>query len=675
VSARSTCLLRALAAGIALVLSQAAMAIAAPPPAPLNLRVLGGQEAWHAENRLRLDWEETAPGIVAAVHLRVRDEAGAAVLESRIPSDPFQLDYIHVPRPGRYRAEVWLESGSGEQGPLAAANFLFDDARPGPVRLSLPAGWIGAGQVPLLRISHPSGPLPIAGIHGYAVSVDLDPGTGPCRSADVCTAPEVDLGGGIGDDSLPLRQLPEGTVQVRAVAVSGSGMRSALAASGLLHIDLSPPAVAVVGAPAGWVDRAVTVTVRATDARSGMESAGGGGPITALSIDGAVPAVAAGSTVSAEVAGEGIHLIRASARDAAGNRGDGGAVVGIDRTPPRLAFAAALDRTDPELLTATISDELSGPDPSRGVIAVRAARSHRQFSPLPTTVEGERLRARWDSDHYPPGQYEFVATAYDRAGNAGHGQLRPGGMPMLLPAPLKARSKLLAGFGGRSLVWHRCVKRELRRRCRREVIEAFEQRPAGRTVQYGRRVTVSGVLTAANGGPLAGQRVELVEVLGEDEDPPRRDQELTTAGDGSFLARLAPGPSRRIEFSFAGTRTMSEARARPATLTVQAGVKMRSSAEAAEVGGRPLIFSGVVADAAAIPAGGKAVELQFRLPGLPWSEFRSVRTDRQGRFRYPYRFSDDDSRGARFQFRAFVPAEAGWPYAAAASRPILVWGR
>jgi hypothetical protein len=102
---------------------------------------------------------------------------------------------------------------------------------------------------------------------------------------------------------------------------------------------------------------------------------------------------------------------------------------------------------------------------------------------------------------------------------------------------------------------------------------------------------------------------------------------------------------------------------------------MRASAASARVGGRPLIFSGIVEDPAAIPASGKSVELQFRLPGLPWSEFRTVRTDVAGRFRYPYRFSDDDSRGARFQFRAFVPAEGGWPYEPAASPPIVVWGR
>ena len=69
------------------------------------------------------------------------------------------------------------------------------------------------------------------------------------------------------------------------------------------------------------------------------------------------------------------------------------------------------------------------------------------------------------------------------------------------------------------------------------------------------------------------------------------------------------------------------------------------------------------------------VRLQFRLGRTPWSAFRTIQTDSRGRFRYSYRFSDDDSRGARFQFRAYLPADENWPYAPAGSRPVLVIGK
>jgi hypothetical protein len=95
----------------------------------------------------------------------------------------------------------------------------------------------------------------------------------------------------------------------------------------------------------------------------------------------------------------------------------------------------------------------------------------------------------------------------------------------------------------------------------------------------------------------------------------------------------------------------------------------------ATVDGAPLVFRGQVLPAEAIPGGGKSVQLQFRLPGLTWSEFRTIQTDRRGRFRYAYRFSDDDSRGAHFRFRAYAPAQENWPYEPAGSKPILVRGR
>ena len=68
------------------------------------------------------------------------------------------------------------------------------------------------------------------------------------------------------------------------------------------------------------------------------------------------------------------------------------------------------------------------------------------------------------------------------------------------------------------------------------------------------------------------------------------------------------------------------------------------------------------------------MQLQFRLPGLPWTEFRTVQTNRRGRFRYAYRFSDDDSRGVRFLFRAFVPTQSDWPYEPGGSLPVAVRG-
>jgi hypothetical protein len=129
--------------------------------------------------------------------------------------------------------------------------------------------------------------------------------------------------------------------------------------------------------------------------------------------------------------------------------------------------------------------------------------------------------------------------------------------------------------------------------------------------------------------------------------------------------------------SFAGNRTLTRASSEGARLEVPTSVRLRASAATARVGGAPILFSGRIAGLGGETATvkGLPVELQFRYGRSAWREFRTVETDRRGRFRYAYRFSDDDSRGVRFQFRAYVKGREGWPYGPGSSRPVLVTGR
>jgi hypothetical protein len=151
---------------------------------------------------------------------------------------------------------------------------------------------------------------------------------------------------------------------------------------------------------------------------------------------------------------------------------------------------------------------------------------------------------------------------------------------------------------------------------------------------------------------------------------------VTTSENGGFSLRLGAGASREVLASYDGNRAFAGASARTAKLLVRSGVRLRVSRRVAAIGGAPVIFRGRVgARPGEIPRSGKSVELQFRLPGLAWQEFRTVETDRRGRFRYPYRFSDDDSRGVRFQFRALAIAQDGWPYEPGRSRPVAVRGK
>ncbi len=651
-----------------------ALAVGSPSAAvasllqPLDLRVDGGEENWHAETSFALRWSNPPPSDgspVAAVHHRLLAPDGHTLAEGEIDWAATSIQSLAVPAvPGAYRAEVWLEDASRNEGPPAVATLRFDNDAPGRVDPQPVPGWISRNGLPIvLHLGRPAGPEPLSGIRGYAVSIDRAPGASPCVDRYACSEAETDLRGGAGEDALPIEELPEGTSYVHAVAVSGSGMHSTEAGSAVLRVDKTDPRTSLFGIPDGWSNRPLTLTARASDEESGMLPSGTGGPFTAIRIDGGPPIVAAGESVTATAIESGVHSIAFYARDAAGNVADGGklngrhnhdpetAVARIDREAPRLAFANSQDPGDPERIEARVADSLSGIDPSRGRISVRPLGSGERFTALPTHVDGAVLRARWDSGAYPPGEYEFRATAYDRAGNETSSSSRGNGAPMRLTAPLKVLTTLRAGFG-------------------RQGVESQ------RTVRYGRSVLYSGQLLAGRRTPLSGASVRVIERFAGVSGMQERVTTVRTSARGDFGVRLAPGPGREVVALAAPTATLRGASSKPLRLGVRAGLGMSVSSAVAEIGGRPVVFHGrALSRGAEIPAGGKAIELQFRLPGLPWSEFRTVRTDGHGRFRYAYRFADDDSRSVRFQFRAYAPAQAGWPFKPAGSAPVLVVGR
>jgi hypothetical protein len=656
----------ALVAAVALAATLAAAAVASPPR-PADLRVVGGGDNWHPESRFDLTW--TNPPVVggpalARVHYRIRDPLGTPVVVDRLDWVSDGIAGLTVPgSPGSYTAEVWLEDTAGQEGPPAAAQLRFDNARPAAVGpLPVPT-WIGRTAFPLrVRLSHPAAPLPISGIRGYAAAIDAIPGGSPCAATDRCTDAETTLRRGQTDDELTIASLPQGIHQLHVAAVSGSGMKSASSGQAVLRVDTTDPVTLLAGAPPSWTNRAVWLIASATDAGSGMEPSGGETtPFTAIRVDGAAATIAPGATAIASVIADGMHRIAFYARDAAGNVNDGGedngianrpaqtTWFGIDRVPPGLAFANSQEPRDPELVHVRIGDRLSGPDPGRGWIGVRVAGSGDRFEPLPPAPprDGE-MRARWSSDAYPAGEYEFQATGYDTAGNVAVTSRRRNGTAMVLSNPLKATTSLGAGFGAS---------------------------PRERTIPYGRGIRVGGRLMTGIRSPLGGMPVRIVERFAPGAATATRVSTVRTGPDGSYALWLAPGPSRDVVATFGGSSTLSRSASRPLHLAVRSALRLRTSAATARIGGAPLVFRGRVGPSASIPAEGKSVQLQFRLAGLPWSEFRIVQTDRHGRFRYAYRFSDDDSRGALFQFRAYAPAQDGWPFEPAGSRPVIVRGR
>ncbi len=637
-------------------------AIATPCPAdpaqrlrPCELEVVGGEETWRPDSLFNLSWrnppQNGAP--VIAVHYRILDASLQVMREKSVDRAAETMEVFVPPVPGIYTVEVRLEDAAGNLGPAAAASLHFDDSRPGRVEPLPTPDWIGRTDLPYaLRLSRPTGPEPVSGIRGYAIAIDRD----PCLAMDRCTEAETSLRGGREDDTLLLSNLPEGTSYAHVVAVSGAGMGSASVGRTALRVDTTAPLTTLRGVTNGWTDRPVELTATASDAASGMIPAGATGPFTAIRIDGGAPIAASGGSVRARVIGAGVHTVAHYARDGAGNVDDGGeangssnpppasATVRIDPEPPRVVFSGAQDPADPEAIEARVLDSLSGPSRQRGRIEVRRAGSGDRFKPLATNVEDGELRARWESESYPPGPYEFRAIGFDLAGNEATTLSRPNGSRMVLSAPLKGATELHVSLG------------------------------EPRSARLARRGTVlRGQLSGGRGRPLAGMAVRVIERFDPGSAEDRRISTVMTGQGGAFALRLPPGPCREIAASFAGTATLSRSQSDPVRLSAPGTVRMKASKAVAKVGGRPVVFSGRVEGE--IPPGGKYVQLQFRLPRLPWMEFRTVRTDARGRFRYAYRFSDDDSRGVRFEFRAFAPAQDDWPYEPGGSQPVAVRGR
>lgn len=590
--------------------------------------------SWQAKRAFAIEWDPIAPSEPTEAVYEIRNSQGQLVDDFRRPIGEMLKDVSVPTAPDSYTLDAWLVNDSGSSGPRSSTTLRFDNAAPPPPGLESSPGWLLGAQSAVVGIVPPVGP-PLSGIGGFAISVDGGSGSSPCAQVDRCLVAEIDLPGAAGG-ALPLGTLPEGVHLVRAVTVSGSGVPSQ-ATTTALRVDASAPVLSLDDVPRNWSNRPVAVTARAADSLSGMTAAGPLGPFTAIAVDGAAPARALGDAVGAWVGGSGIHAVEYFARDAAGNvSGNAGATVRIDEEPPTVAFAAAQDPTEPERIEATVGDPLSGSSPDRGSIGVRLSGTRAPFETLPTRNAGDRLVARWDSDSYPPGKYEFLATGFDVAGNAAAGSNRARGGRMVLVNPLKAQVELKADLSGRRL---------------------------------------AGALGRVGGGPIAGQAVVVTETFAAGSRPRQRVTVVNTDREGAFTLRLRPGPSRDVIARFGGTPLLSRAASRVARVEAATGIRLRASGATARVGGRPIVFSGRVVRRGAATVAGLPVELQFRFRGGAWSEFRTVEADPRGRFRYRYRFSDDDSRGVRFQFRAHVKGREGWPYGPGTSRPVNVTGR
>lgn len=628
-----------------------------PPSAPGSLAVVGGS-GWRSVNGFRLVWDE-APQVHAPIvraHARICAVATTHCVETVADAKSSVLD-LELPSRGEYTTAVWLEDAAGNVDPdsRATQTMRFDDEAPGSPELDVPSGWLGtsAASRAVARMSVAALDVPVSGIEGYAVSTD---GTDPP------TIPNA-LGSRV---ERPLGDFPEGLTRLRVRAISGAGVVST-AAEATVRIDRSAPSIDVrVGASAGpWSRSPVSITATAQD----QDDLSGMGASSSTPSTGGGHILATGPTMPSEVlpgghgevtfTTDGRHTVRFKAVDVAGNESVEKEVsFKIDRTAPVGRFRA-LDADDPALVVADVSDATSGV--GDGWIEYRPVEGG-AFKRLPTNLRDGVLSARMPDGEIPDGQYAVRAIVTDVAGNRAIVNTRADGGAMALALPLRASPTLdveARVLGQKACRSARRKKSERRKRgCRRA-----SARPL--TVDHGRRLLVEGSLTAA-GGPLAGMTL-LVEAqtVGDGAFVPLGT--TVTDGRGRFRRAIPPGPSRTIRVRFVGTNRLGGATG-AVTTKVPAAVALKVDRRRL-LNGQVVRFHGRLLGKP-VPAGGKLVALQAKVPG-GWRTFATPRANARGRFKHRYRFTSTTGL-RRYRFRALVEAEPAYPYARGLSKVVTV---
>lgn len=185
-------------------------------------------------------------------------------------------------------------------------------------------------------------------------------------------------------------------------------------------------------------------------------------------------------------------------------------------------------------------------------------------------------------------------------------------------------------------------------------------------VRAGRRLTIVGRLTDAAGAGIADARVGAAwRTVGRGwvARPGVR-----TGPDGRFVYVVPPGPSRDVRFTYFA---FSDSRAVELSNVVRADALAPLTIKADRryvTGDRVVRLSGRVGGGQ-IPRTGLLLTLQGFQGGWGWRTFRTVRTDRQGRWHTTYRFRS--SKG-RFGFRAVVPRQGRFPFASSRSSGVFV---
>jgi hypothetical protein len=474
-----------------------------------------------------------------------------------------------------------------------------------------------------------------------------------------------------------------------------------------IYVDDTPPAISLTSPndpdQSVWVNHAVTVDATVT---AGPSDVGG----TNCSADGGKAAGYPSSGVTVD--GTGTHVVTCTTWNNAMDVNNTPATatksytVKIDETPPAVSFETQ-DPSDPTSLIADTSDAESGVQD--GQIQMRP-HSGGAWQSLGTQFDGKHLLAQLD-DAGLSGPYDFQATSCDRVGNCAS-------TIETLMLPLRTPSSSIVSFQtvvdplhtkrvrervrvARYVVVRRHgrkvrVKRGIRYRtitvikqvesCTHTRVRLGKQKWVEKTVchpprmvllstdrvPHGTSATVHGALTTAAGVPIADQPVEVLTAPDDNQQQFSTLATVNTDANGQWTAVIPAGPSRLVEASFAGNRTIEPSTSSAVRLLVPASVILHISPRHVPWGGTVTISGQVVGGY--IPSNPNEVSNLLRLRighGKQYGTVGIPLIDRKGDYRTTYTF--DPGQGvAHFWFTVSTLIEVDYPFISASSKRITV---
>jgi hypothetical protein len=367
-------------------------------------------------------WQPEAVTITA-----VGDDAASGIqaLEVKVDDQPWgrraaTRAEVNITADGEHMIRTRAVDVAGNVSEEQYQRVRVDASDPDTVRVASASGWLNADQAAGDKRALTIARKPVSGLAGYSVTTD---GTTPDGTVEVAAD-------GVWAQA---SSLPEGSNELAARAVSGSGRLSTVTTSEL-RIDRSAPTLKLNGVPpAGqWTRGAVTLDATGVDQLelSGMAAAAANtavesGAYVELVVDGATERHR-GDHGTLTIDRDGRHTFTAAAVDLAGNRSsERTAVVLVDRTAPT---AGDLDvAADGTTVSAPVADATSG---VQGVTielraigettsaVARSASSDAGWRRLATDLDAGIARANLlESAGLTDGQYQVRLRVRDAAGN------------------------------------------------------------------------------------------------------------------------------------------------------------------------------------------------------------------------------------------------------------------